>query len=63
MIDIYATERYNGKNIERNPQPGEREVNRIIRDSIAFSDIKLIHREMFQYRILTYFHTFLDKNR
>lgn len=35
------------KNIERNPQSGEREVNRIIRDSIAFSDIKLIHREMF----------------
>lgn len=57
MINIYATEKYNGKNIERIPHPGEREVNQIIRDSIAFSDIKLIHREMFQYRIiLTYFH-------
>lgn len=63
MINIYATEKYNGKNIERNQQPEERELNQIIGDSIAFSNIKLIHREMFQYRILTYFHTFLDKNR
>lgn len=42
--------------IERNPHPGEKEMNPIIRDSIAYSDIELIHKEMLQYRILTYFH-------
>ncbi|GFH96469.1 hypothetical protein IMSAGC003_03026 [Lachnospiraceae bacterium] len=30
----------------------EKEVNRIIRDSITFSDIELIRREMFQYRLI-----------
>lgn len=30
----------------------EKEVNQIIRDSIAFSDIELIRREMFQYRLI-----------
>ena len=30
----------------------EKEVNRIIRDSITFSAIELIRREMFQYRLI-----------
>ena len=30
----------------------EKEVNQIIKDSIAFSDIELIRREMFQYRLI-----------
>lgn len=30
----------------------EKEVNQIIRDSITFSDIELIRREMFQYRLI-----------
>lgn len=30
----------------------EKEINQIIRDSIAFSDIELIRREMFQYRLI-----------
>ena len=30
----------------------EKEVNQIIRDSIAFSDIELIRREMFQYHFI-----------
>ncbi len=30
----------------------EKEVNQIIRGSIAFSDIELIRREMFQYRFI-----------
>lgn len=41
----------------KEPATWGREVNRIIRDSISFNDIKLIHRAMFQYCIiLTYFH-------
>ncbi|MDE7224559.1 MAG: DUF2087 domain-containing protein [Acetatifactor sp.] len=30
----------------------EKEVNQIIKDSIAFNDIELIRREMFQYRFI-----------
>lgn len=30
----------------------EKEVNEIIRDSIAFGDIELIRREMFQYKLI-----------
>lgn len=30
----------------------EKEINQIIKDSIAFSDIELIRREMFQYRLI-----------
>lgn len=30
----------------------EKEINQIIKDSIAFSDIELIRREMFQYRFI-----------
>lgn len=30
----------------------EKEVNEIIRDSIAFGDIELVRREMFQYKLI-----------
>ncbi len=30
----------------------EKEVNEIIRESIAFSDVELIRREMFQYKLI-----------
>lgn len=30
----------------------EKEVNRIIRDSIAFGDIELVRRELFQYKLI-----------
>ena len=30
----------------------EKEVNEVIRDSIAFGDIELIRREMFQYKLV-----------
>lgn len=30
----------------------EKEVNEIIRDNIAFGDIELVRREMFQYRLI-----------
>lgn len=53
MIDIYATERYNGKHYRKEPASWGKGDER---DSIAYSDTELIHREMLQYRILTYFH-------
>lgn len=42
MADCFETDR----------KYSEKEVNEIIRQNISFSDIELIHREMFQYKLI-----------
>ena len=41
-----------GECFEQDKKYTEKEVNEIIKSNIAFSDVELIRREMFQYKIL-----------
>ena len=38
--------------LEKDRKYTEKEVNEIIRQNISFTDIELIRREMFQYRLI-----------